>query len=280
MLISPHQYYRLTGIKSRKLLGQHFLTQPDTAMRIVESAQIRNSEVVVEVGPGLGALTQFLLAKKCSLHLVELDRDLVSFLRKVLSDRSEEVQVHEMDVLRFDFSGLAEAVGQPLVVVGNLPYSISSPLVFRLLECHGKQARAIFMVQKEVGLRLAADPGTKEYGVLSVLLGIYTQTKVLFGVGPGQFFPRPKVDSVVVRMDFMERDLARELPFFFLRDLVGVAFQQRRKTIRNSLRSFAARYRTRIEDVLSSAGIDPERRPETLSPQDYVRIGKILEKSR
>ncbi|MBP8644591.1 MAG: ribosomal RNA small subunit methyltransferase A [Syntrophobacteraceae bacterium] len=280
MLISPHQYYRLTGIKSRKLLGQHFLTQPDTAMRIVESAQIRDSEVVMEVGPGLGALTQFLLSKKCALHLVELDRDLVSFLRKALSDRSEEVQIHEMDVLRFDFSGLAEAVGQPLVVVGNLPYSISSPLVFCLLEAHGKLARAVFMVQKEVGLRLAADPGTKDYGVLSVLLGIYAQTKLLFSVGPGQFFPRPKVDSVVVRMDFMERDLAEELPFSFLRDLVGAAFQQRRKTIRNSLRSFAARCGMRIEDVLSSADIDSERRPETLSPQDYVRIGKILEKSR
>ncbi|HOV87309.1 MAG TPA: 16S rRNA (adenine(1518)-N(6)/adenine(1519)-N(6))-dimethyltransferase RsmA [Syntrophobacteraceae bacterium] len=280
MLISPNQYYRMTGIKSQKPLGQHFLTQPCTALRIVESAQIRDSDVVVEVGPGLGALTQFLLPKGCALHLVELDGNLASFLREAVSRRSPAVQIHEMNVLDFDFRTLARSVGQSLVVVGNLPYNISSPLIFSLLEAHPAFSRAVFMVQKEVGLRLAADPGTGEYGVLSVLLGMYAQTKILFGVGPGQFFPRPKVDSLVVRMDFSGEGLAGELPFSFLRILVSTAFQQRRKTLRNSLKDFSLRRGAKVEEVLSLAQIDPGRRPETLSPLDFVRLGAVLKGSR
>jgi len=185
-----------------------------------------------------------------------------------------------MDVLDFDFSALARSVGRSLVVVGNLPYNITSPLLFSLLDAHPALSRAVFMVQKEVGLRLAADPGTGEYGVLSVLLGMYAQTKILFAVGPGQFFPRPKVDSLVVRMDFPGQDLAGELPFSFLRTLVSAAFQQRRKTLRNSLKDFALRRGAEIEEVLCLAQIDPRRRPETLSPLDFVRLGAVLEGSR
>jgi 16S rRNA (adenine1518-N6/adenine1519-N6)-dimethyltransferase len=275
--LTPQQYFRLRGITPRKRFGQHFLAQPTTALRIVESANLLPSDTVVEVGPGLGALTRNIIPTVERLHLVELDRDLAEYLREqtALSDR--EIVVHQQDILKFDFASLSRSEGRRIVVLGNLPYNITSPLMFRMLESRSAIVRAVFMVQKEVGERLAASPGKKDYGVLSVLLGYYCNVVPLFTVGPNQFYPPPKVDSLVISIDF-SRQMPESTPSFSLfRKLVNTAFQQRRKTLQNSLKSLSGQSAEHLENIFAKTGIDSRRRPETLSPDEFARLALALE---
>lgn len=267
--LTPRQYYHLHGTKPRKRFGQHFLAQPGTAQRIVDSAELDESDVVVEVGPGLGALTQFIQDRVRVLHLVELDRDLANYLRTVTQPWSNRIRVHQQDILTFDFRSLVSPEGRRLIVLGNLPYNITSPLVFHLLESREVFKRAVFMVQKEVGERLTADPGSKSYGVLSVLLGVYAKTTKLFSVGPQQFYPQPQVDSLVIRIDIPEAVHIGKSSFRLLRNIVNLAFQQRRKTLRNSLKSLNAKS---LQQAFEKSDIDPQRRPETLTPDEFLRL--------
>jgi len=154
--LSPGEYFYLKKSRPRKYFGQHFLAQPATAQRIVQSAELRDADAVVEIGPGLGALTRFILPEAKKLHLIELDREIVEYLRERI--KSEEAVIYEQDALSFDFGNLFDTVKKRVVVLGNLPYSISSPLMFRLLECFTAVDRAVFMVQKEVGMRFASPP--------------------------------------------------------------------------------------------------------------------------
>jgi len=277
MFISPQEYFRGRGGRPRKRFGQHFLIQPKTAERIVESAELSSSDVVVEVGPGLGALTRFILPKVQRLYLVELDRDLAAFLETNLPATECRVSLYQQDILSFDFCAVGQPEEQRLVVLGNLPYNVSSPLVFRLLESRHRIKRAVLMVQKEVGERLVALPGGKDYGVLSVLLGVYARVRSLFVIGPGQFYPPPKVDSVVVVMDFIDCPPLEVPSFAFLRRLVSTCFQQRRKTLSNSLRGLAGLDAALLTEVLAASRIDPKRRPETLSSEEFVHLAKDLE---
>lgn len=276
MFVSPQEYFRECGLRPRKRFGQHFLSQPGTAERIVEAGGLCSSDVVVEVGPGLGALTRFILPRVRQLHLVELDRDLVAFMEAHLTVTEGQVVFYRQDILTFDFCRLASSEGESLVVLGNLPYNISSPLVFRLLEARGCLKRAVLMVQKEVGARLTASPGGKDYGVLSVLLGVYARVRSLFVVGPGQFYPPPKVDSLVVSIDFAGKPAPDEPSFAFLRQVVNTCFQQRRKTLYNSLKGLGEAMGGRLEEAFLTSGIDPKRRPETLSPQEFIGLAKAL----
>ena len=276
MFVSPQEYFRECGLRPRKRFGQHFLSQPGTAERIVEASGLCSSDVVVEVGPGLGALTRFILPRVRQLHLVELDRDLVAFMEAHLTVTEGQVVFYRQDILTFDFCRLASSEGESLVVLGNLPYNISSPLVFRLLEARGCLKRAVLMVQKEVGARLTASPGGKDYGVLSVLLGVYARVRSLFVVGPGQFYPPPKVDSLVVSIDFAGKPAPDEPSFAFLRQVVNTCFQQRRKTLYNSLKGLGEAMGGRLEEAFLTSGIDPKRRPETLSPQEFIGLAKAL----
>ncbi|MCE5243109.1 MAG: 16S rRNA (adenine(1518)-N(6)/adenine(1519)-N(6))-dimethyltransferase RsmA [Syntrophobacteraceae bacterium] len=277
MFLTPQDYFRLQGTSPRKRFGQHFLVRRDTAERIVECAGLSPGDVAVEVGPGLGALTRYILPRVGRLHLVELDRDLAAYLESGIQESGSAVAVHPVDVLDFDFLDLGRTEGNSLVLLGNLPYNISSPLVFHLLESMTAIRRAVFMVQKEVGERLAAGPGTKDYGVLSVLLGIYARVTRLFTVGPSQFYPPPKVDSLVLRIDFEEVDPVGSPSFAFLRSLVNTAFQQRRKTLQNSLKSLPGKNSQMLSIAFAEVGIDPMRRPETLEPSEFRRLAKILE---
>lgn len=276
MFVTPGEYFRGRGLRPRKRWGQHFLNQSATAERIVEAACLAPSEVVVEVGPGLGALTRFILPRVGRLHLVELDRELAAFLENHLPAAECQITLHQEDILAFDFGGLARREGEPLVVVGNLPYNISSPLIFRLLEVRDCLKRAVLMVQKEVGQRLTAGPGGKDYGVLSVLLGVFAPVRSLLVVTPGQFYPPPQVDSLVVSIDFSDRAGCPEPSFAFLRQVVNACFQQRRKTLHNGLKGLAGRLGVRIEEVFRASGIDPQRRPETLSPEEFVRLTQAI----
>ncbi len=276
MLLTPREYFQLRGLRPRKRFGQHFLTQAVTAERIVECAALDPSDMAVEVGPGLGALTRFLMPRVRTLHLVELDHDLAQFLRTSATHPDCEVTVHQMDILGFDFRSLSTATGKRLVVVGNLPYNISSPLGFHLLAHFPAIQRAVFMVQKEVGERWLASPGKKDYGVLSVLFGIYGRVTPLFSVGPGQFTPPPKVESLVLRLDFMDAGPPGAPPFGFLRRLVSVAFQQRRKTLANGLKGYARGAGSALQIVFERVGIHPGRRPETLSPEEFLNLSREI----
>lgn len=229
------------------------------------------------MGPGLGALTRFILPKVRRLHLVELDRNLAAFLEKNLPSTECRVSVYQQDILTFDLCGLCQPGEQSLVVLGNLPYNVSSPLVFRLLESRHCVKRAVLMVQKEVGERLVAHSGGKDYGVLSVLLGVYARVRYLFGIGPGQFFPPPNVDSVVISIDFTNCPPPQSPSFKFLRHLVNTCFQKRRKTLFNSLRGLGGLDGSLLKEVLAASGIDPNRRPETLAPEEFVLLAKELQ---
>ncbi|MEJ5364039.1 MAG: 16S rRNA (adenine(1518)-N(6)/adenine(1519)-N(6))-dimethyltransferase RsmA [Desulfosoma sp.] len=275
--ISPQEYFRLHGGRPRKHLGQHFLTQPKTAEKIVQAATLAPDDVVVEVGPGLGMLTAFLLEACAAVHLVEIDPQLADFLQEAVSGRGGTVRVHRQDILEFDWDGAAREAGRRLVVVGNLPYQISSPLLFRILENRHAIHHGVFMVQREVGRRFAAEPGSGDYGVLSVLLRLYGTVRPVLSVGPGQFYPPPKVDSLVVRVDFPEeRSDVEGVDFQWIRQVVNAAFQKRRKTVANSLTGFHGLGAAGVKAVLHAAGIDPTLRPEALGPEAFASLARTL----
>ncbi|MDR3555240.1 MAG: 16S rRNA (adenine(1518)-N(6)/adenine(1519)-N(6))-dimethyltransferase RsmA [Syntrophobacteraceae bacterium] len=270
---SPGEYFRQHDSRPRKHFGQHFLAQPATAHKIVQSAGLSPGEAVVEIGPGLGALTRFLMEQAEKIHLIEVDPAMVAYLRERALE--EKAAIYRQDALAFDYKFLSAELGKRLVVLGNLPYNISSPLLFKLLEAFPAIDRAVFMVQKEVGIRFAAPPGSKDYGVLSVLLGMYARVVKLFVVGPGQFHPPPKVDSIVLRIDFFETP--PEGPGFdFLRKLVSRAFQQRRKTLANSLSGVFGLSAGALQEAFERAGIDPRRRPETISAPEFLALARLL----
>ncbi len=253
--------------RPRKRFGQHFLHDPGTIRRILAAIDPRPGQHLVEIGPGQGALTVPLLASGARLDLVELDRDLAALLASRL--QGERLRIHQADALHFDFSALAGASGG-LRVVGNLPYNVSTPLLFHLLA----QAHAIqdmhFMLQREVVERMAAAPGGGDYGRLSVMVQYRCRVQMLFRIGPGAFTPPPKVESAFVRL-VPHASLphpARDEGLFAR--LVRQAFGRRRKTLRNALRGLAD-----LRDF-AAAGIDPGRRPETLFVSEFVALSNHL----
>jgi 16S rRNA (adenine1518-N6/adenine1519-N6)-dimethyltransferase len=271
--LSPSEYFHGKGIRPRKHFGQHFLAQPATAARIVKNAELKDTDPVVEIGPGLGALTRFILPEVQRLHLIEVDTEMVEYLRERVP--GEKAVIYRQDVLSFDFARLARSEGRRLVVLGNLPYNISGPLMFRLLESCSAVERAVVMVQKEVGMRFAASVGTRDYGVLTVLLGLWARVQPLFNVGPRQFFPPPKVDSMVLRIDFSQGP--PDGPHFpFMRKLVSKAFQQRRKTLGNSLSGIFGLAPDAVRMGCAEASIDPGRRAETLSVDEFLALARSI----
>jgi 16S rRNA (adenine1518-N6/adenine1519-N6)-dimethyltransferase len=248
----------------RKRFGQHFLHDPLVIARIVAAIQPRESDAIVEIGPGQGAITVPLLQAAGRLQVVELDRDLIDPLREQCR-RAGELIIHNADALRFDFCSLTSDAAT-LRVVGNLPYNISTPLLFHLLS----QAHCIsdmhFMLQKEVVDRLAATPGSRQYGRLSVMVQYRCRVSRLFTIGPGAFQPPPRVESAFVRLEPY-----RELPVAIhdeavLKTLVRQAFAQRRKTLRNALRGILE------EEAIRSLGIDPSVRAEMLGLSEFAAL--------
>ncbi|MBX3702853.1 MAG: 16S rRNA (adenine(1518)-N(6)/adenine(1519)-N(6))-dimethyltransferase RsmA [Steroidobacteraceae bacterium] len=251
-------------IRARKRFGQHFLHDPGVIARIVAAIDPQPGERIVEIGPGTGALTLPLLARCGRLDAIELDRDLAQALPGRAAGMGE-LRVHQADALEFDFAAL-QAGGPQLRVCGNLPYNISTPLLFRLLDARAAIADMHFMLQKEVVDRMVARPGGKTYGRLTVMLAAACRAEFLFRVGRGAFQPPPAVDSAVVRL------VPHGQPPFPLPDparfsrVVAAAFQMRRKTLRNSLRGLVD------PAAFEAAGIDAGRRPETLSAGEFARL--------
>ena len=254
--------------RPRKRFGQNFLHDQAVIERILNYVNPKSGDHLVEIGPGRGALTRGLLQRAGALDAIELDRDLLEPLRRQCASLGI-LRLHNADALTFDFRPLRDN-GRRMRLVGNLPYNISTPLLFHLIE----QADAIedmhFMLQKEVVDRMAAGPGSKTYGRLSVMLQVSCEVTPLFDIGPESFDPPPKVDSSLVRLcPLAEPLVAAERMTGFAR-LVSTAFAQRRKTLRNNLKGLLD------ADRISALGIDPGTRTETLSPEDLIRLHEAL----
>lgn len=247
----------------RKRFGQHFLTDTALVERMVRAIAPTDAERVVEIGPGQGALTLPLLDAIKHLHVVELDRDLIERLERTIA--SQRITIHAADALRFDFSSLARD-GQKLRVVGNLPYNISTPLIFHLIDQVDAIADMHFMLQKEVVDRLTAVPSTPDWGRLSVMVQYFCKTDYLFFVPPEAFSPPPRVDSAVVRLTPWPTPPYPASDFRLFRQMVNQAFTQRRKVISNALKSWLT-----AEQILA-AGVDPGIRPDAISLQEFVAL--------
>ncbi len=251
--------------RARKRFGQHFLTDPGVIDAIIQSIHATKQDVVVEIGPGQGAITRTLARQAGHLHAIELDRDLAAKLRKQFDD-NPDVTIHEADALTFDFATL----GERLRVVGNLPYNISTPLLFHLLKFRDRILDMHFMLQKEVVNRIAAGPGSKAYGRLGIMLGCHLSVESLFDVDRSAFDPPPAVTSAVVRLDPLPPDTFVIEDEAALSTLVATAFMQRRKTLRNSLKAVAG------TADFEAVGIDAGLRPEQVSIADYIALGNHL----
>ena len=248
---------------ARRRFGQHFLHDRGVLERIVQDIDLQPAQALVEIGPGRGALTERLVGRSRTLDAVEIDRDLAALLRERFG-ATGGFQLHEADALEFDFAALARERGARLRVIGNLPYNISTPLLFHVAAAHEHIDDLHVMLQKEVIDRIVAAPGSSDYGRLTVMLAPWMQAQHLFDVGPGAFTPAPRVWSAVARLT-VRREPAFVVPRAFART-VSAAFSQRRKTLRNALRSLLA------ADEIVAAGIDPGLRPETLSPAQFAAL--------
>jgi 16S rRNA (adenine1518-N6/adenine1519-N6)-dimethyltransferase len=254
-------------ILARKRFGQHFLHDRGVLDRIVQEMAPQPDQALVEIGPGRGALTERLLGRSRTLDAVEIDRDLVALLRERLG-HTAGFELHQCDALEFDFAALAARRAQRLRVIGNLPYNISTPLLFHVAAAHEHIDDLHVMLQKEVIDRIAAAPGSGEYGRLTVMLAPWIEAKHLFDVGPGAFTPPPRVWSAVARLR-VRREPAFAVPKAFAQT-VSAAFSQRRKTLRNALRPLMD------AETIIAAGIDPGARPETLSPAQFAALAAQL----
>jgi 16S rRNA (adenine1518-N6/adenine1519-N6)-dimethyltransferase len=275
---SPKSLLLRLGLKPKKALGQHFLLHPHQARRIVAALELTEEDTVVEIGAGLGALTTILAQTARRVIALERDPALADFLQTDLLAETPDVEVLCQDILEFDFMKTSRETGRPLAVVGNLPYQITSPLLFRLIEVLPAIARAVLMMQQEVGARLVARPATKDYGILSVLGQYYFRITRLLALSPGNFFPPPQVDSVVLRLDPQPPALpARDEGL--LQRVVKTAFGHRRKTLNNTLVAHAAAFGLTPEslrDLLTDMNLDLTRRGETLSVAEFVTISNKI----
>lgn len=250
----------------RKRFGQNFLTDQVVLHNIIRAIDPQSDDVMVEIGPGLAAMTSLLLQSLKQLHVVELDRDLVTHLQKNFDPN--RLIVHSADALQFDFASIPVAPGKKLRVVGNLPYNISSPLLFHLADIAPQVQDQHFMLQKEVVERMVAEPGSKTYGRLSVMLQWRYHMELMFIVPPTAFDPPPRVESAIVRMIPIAQPLACEQ--VKLEQVVLKAFSQRRKVLRNCVAGMFT------ENELIDAGVDPQARPETVPMEQFVALANRL----
>lgn len=252
----------------RRALGQHFLRDPAVARAIVDLADPGPRDVVVEIGAGEGALTGELARRAGRLVALEIDPALVARLRA----RFPGVEVVEADARRWDFAALGAPPGGRVLVVGNLPYSASKPILAALVAARAAIARMVLMLQREVAERVAAAPGSRQYGSLSVLTQLYCDVRVAFRVPPGAFRPPPRVESAVVELTVLPRPRAPVADERRFHAVVRVAFAQRRKTLANALAGSLGRPLDAVRQALEEVGIEPRRRAETLTIPEFSRV--------
>ncbi|MBN2823198.1 MAG: 16S rRNA (adenine(1518)-N(6)/adenine(1519)-N(6))-dimethyltransferase RsmA [Coriobacteriia bacterium] len=261
------------NLYTRKSYGQHFLVDDNVVRRIIDLARIDPAARIVEIGPGIGTLTLALCDEANSVVAVEWDRDLLAVLAETTSEKGNLEVVHA-DAVSVALGTLQGADGMPTAMVANLPYGVAATVVLRYFEQMESMSSATVMVQAEVADRMAAVPGTKAYGAYTVKLGLYARTVERFAVGRMCFFPPPRVDSAVIRIERVHRPESREVLDATAR-VCEAAFAQRRKTLRNSLRSTLGAV-VDVDALLDSAGINGGVRAETLSVDEFVRLGAEL----
>ena len=247
----------------RKRFGQHFLKDNQVIEKIVSSFSPTSKDTVVEIGPGTGVLTEKLLGYLDHLFVVELDRDLAN--RLLARYDSSALTVIQQDILKFNFQDLNVSPNKKFRVIGNLPYNISTPLIFHLIQNIGQIQDMHFMLQKEVAERLSAAPGSRHYGRLTVMSNLWLNCECLFNVGPESFHPPPKVDSTVLSLKPVDKPLLPKDTNRF-NTMVRKAFSHRRKTLKNSLKDYLT------ESQFYTAGIDPTLRAEMLSVSDFIKL--------
>lgn len=252
----------------RKSLGQNFLQDPNIINKIVAGLGINKDDTVVEIGPGRGALTELIIPQAGHTHLIEFDRDLVKHWQS-LTESNENVSVHGADIMRFDLNEVIKTNSRKIKVIGNLPYNISSPVLFHLMHYADHIEHQVVMLQKEVVERMASGPGSKQYGRLSVMLQQRYQIENLFKVPPTAFFPPPKVDSAIARLTPLPKVLHPVDSQTDFEKVVKQAFSMRRKTLRNTLKGLID------APQIESLGIDPTARAETLDVADFAALSNI-----
>jgi 16S rRNA (adenine1518-N6/adenine1519-N6)-dimethyltransferase len=258
--------------RARKRFGQNFLHNAGIIDRIIGAINPGENDYLIEIGPGQGALTDKLVDHCRHLDVIEIDRDLAAEFQWRYGDK-DNFTLHTADVLKFDFTSLP-INEKPYKVIGNLPYNISTPLIFRLLSCKHLFSEMLFMLQLEVVNRMSADPGSKSYGRLSIMTQYHCKVEKLFPVPPTAFTPQPKVESAIVRlMPWPEPPFPATDPVL-LETVVRTAFSQRRKTLQNSLKTLLDK------SLLQALSIDGSRRPETLSLAEYVSISNALDQDK
>lgn len=281
MLTSPTYIKGLLkkhDFKIKKNLGQNFLTDKNTVNKIVDAANIDKNDLVIEIGPGLGTMTRELAQRAKQVVTIELDKKLLPILEETLADY-KNVQIINQDALKVNFDQISNSSQDgKYKIVANLPYYVTTPIVMYLLESRFQISTIIVMVQKEVAQRMVAKPGGKEYGALSVAVQFYTRPEIVAKVPPTVFHPRPEVESAVVRMQILDQpivDINDQAKFF---KVVRAAFGQRRKTLLNAISNFGFnKSKDEIEKILNQCSIDPKRRGETLSLEEFAHLSRLLE---
>jgi len=265
------------GVKPKKRLGQNFLIHERVIQSILRLLNLSPDDQILEIGPGLGFLTRRLLERASRVYAIEVDPTLVQWLKQSSLAHHPALRLIHGDILK---TRLPEVLPEHQIkLVGNLPYSISTPVLFRLLEWRRHFGSLVLMLQKEVAERIASGPGTKSYGTLSVWCQIHGRIVETVSVAPEAFFPRPQVRSTIVKLDLYPEPLVAEEDLPLLRGLIRAAFGQRRKMLVNNLAGWLKRGRREVEAFLQTEQIEPGRRGETLSVQEFIRLARALKRS-
>ncbi len=263
------------GLFPKKRLGQHFLVDPNILNKVIRTAGVGREDVVLEVGPGLGEMTIALARLVKRVIAVEIDPKFVTILKKKMKDYPN-VEVVKSDILKVDFKPFLKKEGHPIKVVANLPYQISTPLLFRFIESKEIFSTFTLMLQREVAERLVAPPGRKEYGPLSIFVQNVLDVSIRFFIKPSAFFPAPKVESAVVHLVWKERPMIERNDEEWFKKVVKASFGYRRKTVINALKHSEFPLPESVESRMEETGIDPRRRPETLTIQEFSDLAKAL----
>jgi 16S rRNA (adenine1518-N6/adenine1519-N6)-dimethyltransferase len=273
--MSIKQELKEYGLFPKKSLGQHFLVDRNILNKVIRTAEVEKGDVVLEVGPGLGEMTLALADQAKKVIAVEIDSKLALILKQRVRDFSN-VEVVKSDILKVDFGQFFRKERHPIKVVANLPYQITTPLLFRFIESKEAFSILTLMLQKEVAERMVASPGRKEYGPLSIFIQMFSDVSIRFFIKPSAFFPPPKVESAVVHMSFKEKPVVKIEDEEWFKKVVKGCFGYRRKTLMNALKHSGLPLPQSIESRMERIGIDPRRRPETLTIQDLVHLAEAL----
>ena len=269
-MISTRQKYEI--YKPKKFLGQNFLVDENIAKKIVNSLDIDKNDTVIEIGPGRGVLTKYISGLSDFFNAVEIDR---SIFEKLNLEYGNKINLIHKDFLKFDLDSdiSAKDLSGKIKIIGNIPYNITTEILFKLFESGGRIESAVLMMQREVAKRLTAVPDTKDYGILAIQTQVHTIPKILFNVPPTAFFPKPNVHSSIVKLDF-RKDLSDISDRYLFKEIVRESFGQRRKTMRNSLRKFFEK------NFIDTAEIDFDlsRRPENLTIPEFKKLSNDIDR--